>query len=305
MSALYSFAVDEGPIWSIRFHPRGMITNERIGLLGVATANQNILVYSLPYLKTSDKSSSSVIISIKSILICKLSEQVILYQDNYLLQATALCWHHQENFNLLAGGYVNGLIAIWKLKNEHDIKRNEENSVFPYMMFQPHLEMVTTIDFKYTLSKLYMLTASMDRKVKVFAISAQYEEINTYLSSSRVSTAEWWINWPGYLVGIDNCYSSGGVVHRSTLEFGMRNTALLQSEPISINDMSINHWLNYVAAVTASGEVFCFGLPQMLRSEPKKKWEAYKTHIASFTDYSKISEKSETGLVFNDSKVSV
>jgi hypothetical protein len=307
-SLLYMFAIADGPIWSIRFHPFVIASDDRIGLLAVSTANQNVYVFSLPYLKHgNDESNRNLVISLEPSIICKLSDQCILYQDKYMMQVSTVCWcYRKDEIQLLAAGYVNGLVAIWRIEDT-DVTSTEKApiSLLPHLVFQPHGEIVTSIDFKGSVeTEILMLTTSMDRETKIFVIEdGQYQEVASHYGSSRNTCAEWSMHWPGFLYGNDNCFFFAGLSYRQPIEFATRNMQLLQCFS-SIMDLNINHWLNFAIFVCDSGDVFASNPSQLIHSYPKDKWKFFGNTVLAYTDVVKLDESSgECGIIFNDVKV--
>lgn len=310
------FSINDGPIWSIKFHPFVLSSENRIGLLAVTTANQDIYVFSLPYLKNdAEDVRKNLIISLEPSIICKLSEEINLHQEKYLMQACATNWYYRKDqMQLLAGGFVNGLVSIWNI-DEDDVKASDSDTVemLPFLVFQPHREAVTSIDFKSTIgSEIHVLTSSLERDIKVFTLdNNQIREIANYYSVSRNLCAQWFYHWPGYVVGNDGCFNAGSLSYRQPLEFGMRNLGLIQTTS-SVIDLDINHWLNYVIFVTDSGDILGTNPSQMMSTNPKDRWQYFANTVLTFTDAVKIESKSssvdgenidEYGIIFNDIKV--
>lgn len=297
---LYMFSINDGPIWSIKFHPFVIASDERIGILAVTTANQNVLVFSLPYLN-GDESNRNLVISLEPSIICKLSEATILNHDKYLLQVSSVNWFSQKesSFSMLAAGYINGFLAMWRIHNDDDEKKSP-TQLLPYLIFQPHYETVTSIDFKsFGEPEFLMLTTSMDRDMKVFAIeNDQYREIACHYAASRNTCAEWCLNWPGYLYGNDNCFTFAGLSYRQPVDFATRNLQLHQSSS-AVSDLSMNHWLNFAIFACDSGDIMGTNPNQLVNACPKDRWSYFGNTIFSFTDAVKFDEENY-GIVFSD-----
>lgn len=299
------FIVNDGPIWSIKFHPSESPIEKRVGLLAVTSANQSVLIYSLPYLNNN----KSIILPLEPILICKLEQSDILYNEEFLLQASRVAWYQKNDSDcILAAGFISGLVAVWNI-NSHELSENTSKTLFPHFVIQAHLEPVTALDFKATTEKeFHLLTASLDRKMKFYTLNdTRCQEIADNYAMSRVLCAQWWLNWPGYLVGLDDCFTFTSFLHRQPVEFGMRNSPLLGMHS-SIIHLNINHWLNYAMVVTESGDVIGCQPQQMLQNFPKDKWSYFKFNVHSYTDFRKISGNEsgadEIAVVFCDIKVS-
>lgn len=300
----YVIVIEDGPVWSIKFHPSESSAQKRIGLLAVTTADQRILIYSMPYLN-SDKPS---VLSLQPNLICKLQQDDVLLNDAFLLQALKLAWHHKSGLDsVLAAGFISGVVGVWNISSHEYSDKAETHIIYPHHVIQAHYEPVTALDFKTTEgTEFHLVTSSGDRKVKVFTFDEiSYQEIASYYSTSRILCTEWWMHWPTYLFGIDDCFTFGQLTSRQPLEFGMRNLNLINtSSPTT--DISINHWLNFAMFVTDSGDVIGCRPKQMLFSCPKDRWDYFKFNLYSYTDFNRITtnDVEEIGIVFGDFKVS-
>ncbi|XP_070490513.1 uncharacterized protein [Chironomus tepperi] len=302
---LYFFTINEGPVWSIKFHPFVIPNNDRIGLLAVTSSNHHIYVYSLPYLKND--TDCPIIISLEPSFICKTSNDIWLFQDKYLMQATVVNWFYRKecDLQLLGAGFINGMISLWNFSDIEEAEHTDATILFPYMTFQPHRESVTALDFKYMLgSEIQLLTTSFDRDVKVFIIeNTNFHEISSHYSTSRILCAEWWHNWPGFVTGNDNCYSHGNLVHRQPLEFGSRHNYLFYCIS-SVTTLNVNNWLNLAVFTTDAGDVLMSNPSQLMSCHPKDRWMYFGNNVLSYTDIVDLEPNSnnEHGIVFYDLK---
>lgn len=294
--------INDGPIWSIKFHSNECCIEKRLGILAVATANQSVSIYSLPYLNNVN----SIVLPLEPNLICKLDDNDTLFNDEYLLQVSKVTWFQKNGKDsILAAGYISGAIALWNVSSYDNAS---SKTLFPHHVIQAHLEPVSSLDFKATTGADYhLLTASFDRKIKVFTFNeVGYEETASSYSLSRCLCAEWWMNWPGYLLGYDECFTSVSLAHHQPLEFTGRNSHLI-SIGSSITNLSINHWLNFAMFVTDSGDVMGCHPNQMLNIYPKDRWQYFNFQIIASTDYNKIAQNDgnadKIGVLFGDYKV--
>lgn len=267
----------------------------------MTTAQQDVLIFSLPYLN-SDRS----VIKLEPIIICRLSDDIILHQDNFLLQTTRVCWHYQKGaVNVLVAGYVSGDVAIWNFEGKDD-----DTLRYPDLIFQAHRASITAIDMKPGENGQYfLLTASLAREIKLFSVkNGRAEEISVCQPPSRTLCAQLWTHWAGYLYGNDNAYALGMVTNRQPLDFAKKHTVLMNVAS-SIIDIDINHWTNNVLFTTDAGDVLGVTPHQLLNTDPKDRWRAFDSLILSFTDFKRIPQASggpdEIGIVFNDMKVKI
>lgn len=302
---LYTFEISNGPIWCLKFHPCGNLTKKRIGVLAVTTAQQDVLIFSLPYLNGNNENKPTAVVELEPNVICRLANEVMLYQDNFLLQTTRVCWHFQKDLvNILAAGYVNGYVAIWNLSETDD-----ENTLrFPHIVIQAHREAITSVDIKTGEDgKFFLLTATLGREIRLYSIEGcRYEELSVSQLPSRTLCAQLWSHWAGFLVGNDNAYALGCLINRQPFDFGRKNTILINIGQTIIN-MDINHWTNTVVFTTDSGDVLSATPHQLVSTDPKDRWRAFENTIISFTDFKRIPQEKgvpdEIGIIFNDLKV--
>lgn len=293
----YIFTIDEGPIWSIKFHPSQSSLKKRIGLLAVTTANQNILIFSLPFLH----GNHSLSLQLQPQLICKLDSSDILFKDQYLYQATALNWmidHSKET--ILGAGYVSGAFAIWK------IHENDKHHVYPIHFVQSHLEAIRSIDFKIACDDSYhLLTTSHDRKIKTYHVQDYFiNETSNLNLLTKINAAEWFRHWPSYMMMRDYSINGTKVIYQQPLEFSLKNCISLMTQDFSMNCLSINDWDNSILMITDTGVVISMHPEQLFDVRYTDQWQS---NIVSFTNFEPVANSEsgeEIGLVFCDLKVS-
>jgi WD40 repeat protein len=260
--------------------------------LAVATSDQSVLVYSLP----RPTSETSTVLSISPNFVCSLKKGGCRgYQ-----QVTRVSWFAKDDGEtLLAAGYVNGLVAVWSIA--------DDCCSYPQHVIQAHTEAITGLDFKSTeTSTFHLLTTSLDRLVKFFTFDGlSFQEVNSNYAPSRALWAEWWLHWPGFMIGFDDCFSSGAITHRQPLDFGSRSTALLNIKS-SITSFNINHWLNFVMLANDAGDVLGCQPNQMIHNVPKDRWDHYQFEMFASTDSTTVTRngRDETAIVFSDYRVS-
>jgi hypothetical protein len=297
----YVFNVFEGPIWSIKFHPSQSTLSNRIGLLAVTTANQNILIFSLPFLHDNH----SLSLQLEPCLVCKLDSSDIFFKDQYLYQATTLNWMVDQNQDTLLGaGYVSGAFAIWK------VYENSKHPLYPIHYIHAHNEAITSLDFKiFSNDSYYIVTTSLDRKIITHLVQDYcITETSNFLTMTRITTAQWMIHWPGFIYGTDESFSASKVDFRQPLEFGPKVNLVSQplNSTFSVKSLSINNWENVILMATDTGDVISCQPDQLFATRYSDRWQDFKCDIVSFTDFQTIASESgeEIGLVFCDLKVS-
>ena len=273
--------------------------------MAVGSADQCVYVYSLPY---GDDDQKSVYFNLPR-LVCKVKIGKIFFDQNHLLQVLRVSWFVKNNQEtLLAAGYINGLVSVWNVSNS---SLDDELSSMPMHLIQAHKESITALDFKRTNgNEFHLLTGSLDRNIKVFTFDDhRFQETSSHYAVSRILWAEWWLHWPSCIIGFDDCFSFGSIVHRQPMDFGMRNRSLLKISNTSIVHFSINHWLNFVMFSTESGDILGCSPGQMLDKRLSNRafnqWSNHNFNFVSSTGCSDILKdgKKEIGTVFSDFKV--
>lgn len=132
----------------------------------------------------------------------------------------------------LAGGFANGLVAIWNLKNLETphacSKVNGIPTLLPTDLFfaankaiKRKLELqpsnvehhfhspYSVLEFHHDENNdaRWLIAGSHDRKVKFFDTHNVHLEISTTTAHSRITAGCWPIHWTSFLLGIDNAYS--------------------------------------------------------------------------------------------------
>jgi general transcription factor 3C polypeptide 2 len=74
-----------------------------------------------------------------------------------------------------------------------------------------HQSAVTSVKFHHMNSTRYLMTCSLDRKVKVFDLDSSFMplEITSAVAKSRVLAADWNVNWAAFQIGIDESLAMG------------------------------------------------------------------------------------------------
>lgn len=298
-SLLYAFSISTGPILSLKFHPCGVPSTERIGILAVTTSQQDVFIYSLPYL------NNAKVIHPEPLFIACLEEEAIFYQDNFLLQASCVTWHYEKNRNnILIVGYINGYVALFNMKDNMPYGKK-----YPYIVFQAHHESIVGVDTKVGKNgQFYLLTASLGRDIKIYSIDThRYEEVSVVHGSSRTLCAQFLLNWSAYVYGNDNCYSLSGLLLRQPFDFVNNKNINIMKTGTSIISLDICHFTNSFLFTTSDGDVLSCRCMQFISNHNvKDPWKSHKNAILSFTDYCKIDNENSVkfGIIFNDLSVS-
>jgi general transcription factor 3C polypeptide 2 len=199
----YSITCDNGPIQDLKFCPSGGYdeTVNRMGLLAITTATGFVNIYAVPLLVDS---ATSPVISLPPALVLCLSRG----EDPTHQTATSLTWTKAQYHTSVAAGFSNGLVAIWNVGGASKLLRFERNGttyLLPVHVIPAHQSGVTVVRFHYMRDTRYLMTASLDRKMKFFDLDTSFVplDISATLSKSRVLSADWNQNWSAVETGMD------------------------------------------------------------------------------------------------------
>jgi general transcription factor 3C polypeptide 2 len=201
----YSITCDNGPIQELKFCPSGGFNEavNQMGLLAVTTVSGFVNIYAVPFLVDSPTSASPVI-SLPPALVLTLSRNV----DESCQAATSLVWTKAQHHMSVAAGFSNGLVAVWNLGGPSKLLRFERNGLSylaPVHVIPAHQSAVTVVKFHHMHDTRYLMTASLDKKVKVFDLDSGFVplEISAAITKSRILSADWNQNWSAFELGMD------------------------------------------------------------------------------------------------------
>lgn len=264
---LYSVAYDHGPVIQMEFCPSGGFTEDRLGLLAVSSCDGHVDILSLPKNFTCDNSTiQSLVFAIQPSLTLTCERDQPLGVLMTKLAWSQVCTPRPPSLNCvqlrltlnisqslghtkLAGGFANGLVAIWNLKNletPHTCREVDGvPTVLPTDLFYAGNKTIRrTIEFRAVFFFLlknrpffsvlefhhdernearWLIAGSHDRKVKFFDTHNVHVEISTVLAHSRVVAGTWPMHWSTFLLGMDNAYSISKSLPPSLLSVSMEH----------------------------------------------------------------------------------
>lgn len=280
ISHLYSIAIDNGPIWDMKFCPSGGYNDtDRLGLLACTSLSHKIYIYALPLPDNVKKDSDEV-------LMLKLDASLIL--DSGITDRSAfsckLSWSRYKNHSLLAAGFSNGFVSLWNLDLRSSLlsKRTSEGSLLlPFNTFVAHQEAITCLVLHRSSNADYLLTGSKDRRLRVFQLNDDTPSVEIFCLKcpSRVSAAEWPANWIAFFYSCDSEYT----FQRSELKLKNPNElgpimdyGSLSNITSSITDVAVNEWTDNIYFGSIAGDVLgCYRANYLLTSGSEKSIRRY------------------------------
>ncbi|GAB0090127.1 hypothetical protein DMENIID0001_048160 [Sergentomyia squamirostris] len=243
---IYGIAYDFAPVMCLKFCPSGGFSEAgRLGLLALSSCVGKIEILSLPMPPVDGK-------------IIKLAPSVILESRQEGL-ITRIAWSPARGHGLVAGGFANGDICVWRLDIISKIirqKRDRTEIFYPIHLLHAFTNPVTVLTFPHTESYNVLLSASLDKHIKMFNLDGGGIEISDYSAKSQVTSAVCPLNWPMYIYGTDNSYQWNRTEVTLKQPFNVpfdELTNLVHSQEIT--DVDFNNWNNVIIAATESGDI--------------------------------------------------
>uniref|UniRef100_A0AAY5EV06 General transcription factor 3C polypeptide 2 n=1 Tax=Electrophorus electricus TaxID=8005 RepID=A0AAY5EV06_ELEEL len=225
----YALAINDGCIWNLKWCPSGAweqpTTNRktphmpRLGLIAAAFSNGSIGVYSLPHPEalmtqnpaTGEASQAPLIYRVKRIMTVKVGSNQADH-NGQSGQCFALDWLPVKPHNILAGGFSDGMVALWDLSTKSPLQkvRAPDRSVclYPYHCFLAHDNTVRCLSWCKASSEL-LVTVGDDRKVNLWNLSKTSTPLKA-VKRFLPTEVSWPLLWSGVFLAQECCYTALG-----------------------------------------------------------------------------------------------
>lgn len=272
---LYSIAIDDGPVWDMKLCPSGGYSEtERLGLLACTSASGKIYIYALPLVKDVQQEDDPMMIKLDPSLIL---DTGITAPCNIF--SCKISWSRHKNHSLLAAGFSNGFIALWRLDILSPLLRTTTSVgtiLTPSHIFPAHQEAVTCLVFHHSSHADYLLTGSNDRRLKVFQLNddTQSHEIFNLKCPSRVSCGDWPANWIAFFYGCDSefTFQKSELKLKNPNELGpIMDYGSLCNISSSVTDVAVNEWTDVIYFGSAAGDIHGCYRPNFLLTTGSEK----------------------------------
>ncbi|KAF4532207.1 hypothetical protein B566_EDAN002270 [Ephemera danica] len=207
-----------------------------------------------------------------------------------------VAWHTGTAQDVIAGGFANGLVCLWKISGYSQLLRHSMDGVeclFPYFRFQPHCGPITALELSPLESgePRFLFTGCITEKSMAYwDLDKQCEfSVGTYPRRSRVISSTWMTSWPHAIVGLED-------VHQGATALPIRNfTRHMMYLPQNSSTMSVDKgdWLNGVVQGTSAGEISLALIAQMIFGMDTEKNHKIKRALLSRTTRTSIASSSE------------
>ncbi|XP_054268325.1 general transcription factor 3C polypeptide 2-like [Macrosteles quadrilineatus] len=253
-----------GPVWGLAWCPAGVYTQDRIGLLAAACGDGNVVVYAVPHKTNTSGDPMSNCLSLKPVWELKLGCEM-------MSQCTCVDWHSAAPHSVIAGGFANGMVALWDLATTSPLLKSG-STLLPFKVIEAHQSAVKSVKLSCTEGIVYMMSASLDRTAKFWNLDDTRAPVS-FLRKACVTDAVMTNNWLMSINSYDDVYSlnNSHVTGCTFRDFFTSANANFVMQPGTVWGLSFNDWLNGCAYASEMGKVSSFFRQQLLVTEDSKK----------------------------------
>ncbi|KAK3914402.1 General transcription factor 3C polypeptide 2 [Frankliniella fusca] len=291
-----ALAHEYGTIWSMSWCPSGAYdvncsdstcekSWKRVGLLAAACSSGNVQVFSIPF---------------PNQLVCHLNEITFpIYKAKPSLtlitnftepsQCTRVTWYPGSGHGLIAGGFCNGMVALWDLQTLPSLLWDaEHNTLKPFQCFQAHLTVISALSFNPEHDGRFFMTGSHDRGIKFWDM----EDLSAPITHHRrgfVTDGVWLNLWMSSITSYDDAFQhehTNSTLH-PVRDYGYKPYPLLTQNSVAWC-LSYNEWINATAQGSEAGEVVVSFSSQLMRGLDNEKNSIEKRIMASYTLLKKL-----------------
>lgn len=240
-SHVYSVVRPDGPICAMKFCPSGGFEQEkRLALLALTSVNGDVHIVAMPPVRAKYEG-----MGLRLPPSCTLKAGV----DSV---GTSIDWDSRKGHNLIVSGFLNGMIAIWRVpgRRKCSLTVDDDGGVFPVKVFQPFSVPVSTLEIN-----MNHFLACAGPTLKIFDMDNAHETMTMTRTVLDVSCAQWVAYTPYIMSGQSRSTDSNGLYLQQV--FNLRNdTFRMISTPASFSAVSYSPVLGGIVTGTANGDVW-------------------------------------------------
>lgn len=257
---IFSVTVEDGPVFDIKACPSGGFTEDRLGLVAIASSSPRIDIVALPQPTDRELEFADMIQAIK------LRPSAVLIQNESINASAAfplkIAWSQAKGHSLVAAGFTDGKISVWRLGTTSKLLIRNGNEIIPIMTFVAHQEAITGLCFHHTDKEVLLASGSQDRRLKVFLLNDSCNNVTEIMNSfqkSHITSLAWSQVMFFYIYALDTdfCIKQAELRVKNVPGIALDNQPIFSIEA-SVTDVTFNEWTNVSQFATSAGEVFSF-----------------------------------------------
>lgn len=241
----FALAHEFGLVHALVWCPSGAFQPpDRLGLLAAACSDGFIYIFSIPY-RTETSTTLYLAKPVK-----------VLQVDSEIVNSQCLClaWYKGKGHHLIAGGFSNGMVAVWRIDTTTQLFQDSP-TFLPIKFFPAHTRAVNCIDFIAQKDVRYIMTTSYDCSLSFWDLDNFESPIWTNKLRGFAVSAQWITHWFTAVCTFDEAYS----LLSNTSLISPRNFSFQPTPFICHNSVcwttSFNDWVNAVVQCTLAGEL--------------------------------------------------
>ncbi|XP_055376237.1 uncharacterized protein LOC129608627 [Condylostylus longicornis] len=270
----YGITLDDGPVHDMKFLPSGgyNLDINRLGLLAVASAKNDAVIYSLP-IEVPQNLYCTLNDNIKLIFlepVIKLTmnfnfdeyDEILQKKNHYFVQCCKIAWSKAKGHNILATGYANGCVALFDINPEDNLNCSQSETENQMLQFSPisflrvSEKHITCLDFHYDFKEARWLSAgSYSRILKILDIENPSNPTVVFedISKSFLTSFTWPIVWENIVFASSSDLCIAGPIAMSPMQllFTRKRFAYI---PSGITCLDYNPWNNICVIGAENGD---------------------------------------------------
>uniref|UniRef100_A0AAG5DQ59 Uncharacterized protein n=1 Tax=Anopheles atroparvus TaxID=41427 RepID=A0AAG5DQ59_ANOAO len=285
----FAIACDFGPIWQLAFCPSGCNNEtgrgdsfDRLGLLAATGSDGDVYVFALNRSMVSVRSELPAtkppprIVHLQPVLRLSLTlhqrqssstgpNAIPCFSGHSVMR---ISWTREKGHTVLAAGYSNGIVAVWKLTSASfsssllSASKDGIRTLLPtHRLLHASGSSITALDIHYGQGSRFLAVTNADRRVKVYDLHSGHHqplEVFSVQARSRITAMRWLLHFPVLVFVFDDTFMvdrCGYTVHQPR-EIGIRMQLLLMLGT-EATDLAANDWISTNAITTDGGDLVC------------------------------------------------
>lgn len=238
---------------------KGVKTSQlaRLGVLAVACQDECIRLLSV--CQPKELTSKSNWVKANAVMTLKMRPQSA--KDT----CTAISWSRSLKHRVIAGGFTNGVVALWDLLQCDKSPFRDGSILYPYKKILAHTFPITSVDLKPTSLQEYpqfMATAAGDRHVAIWDLHRSFKPLRS-TKRTLVTTVSWLAHHSNHVIASSDDVFTFGCTRTLMVEFGKDKPIYtpIMCQNSAIHKHSYNVWANSILSGTNGGELILMLVP--------------------------------------------
>lgn len=241
---LFSIVQPDGPVCAMKFCPSGGYSKERMALLALTSVTGDVNIVAVPQFRKEFEGKG-----------LKLKPSCVL-RANVQSVGTIVDWDQRKGHNVVMAGYLNGMIAMWRLSDRKATSKlliDSEGHLLPFRIIQPYAVPITALEMN---NSYFLAVGGPQLKVYDMTSGGDCREIYSYLFTVMdITCAQWIPNTPFMVTGINRSSTSIGMYVAIPFNLTWEQFRLISSNNV-ISTASFSPSMARYVVGTSDGELW-------------------------------------------------